>query len=104
QYEDAQIGAAVRSVHAGCKEALAEVAKLEPVLTDEEGADISVPPGFDARSIRLTGAVRGNPPFRGTLRHRGWRVQQLQMPPLQVDKADPKADSVLAPAEVEVHG
>jgi hypothetical protein len=101
QYDDAQIGAAVRSVHAGCKEALAEVARLEPVLSDQEGSDVSVPQGFDARSIRLIGNVKGKPPFRGVLRHRGWRVQQLRMPASQ---ADPKAEPILAPAEVEVHG
>jgi hypothetical protein len=89
-YEDAQIGAAVRSVHAGCKEALAEATRLEPVMAQEEGDEVTVPVGFDAQAIRLTGKVRGNPPFRGVLRHKGWR--------------DAKAEAVVAPAEVEVHG
>ena len=102
QYDDAQIGAAVRSVHTGCKEALDAVVRLEPVLPEDEGASVNVPRGFDVRSIRLTGAIKGSPPFRGTLRHRGWRVRQLQPPPPA--PTDSTAESILAPAEVEVPG
>ncbi len=35
EFEDDQIGAAVRSVHEGCREALTESVKLEPVFKDE---------------------------------------------------------------------
>ena len=100
-YDDAQVGAAVRSIHAGCKEAVAEVVKIAPVLSEEEGASVNVPQGFDPRSIRLIGNVKGKPPFQGTLRHRGWQVTQLEAPRVE---ADSKAERVLAPAEVEIGG
>ena len=73
-FEDAQIGAAVRSVHAGCKQALDEHIQLEAIYPEAEGSVVSVPSGFDAYAIRLSGNVSGEPPFTGTLRHRGWRA------------------------------
>ncbi|GIV57915.1 MAG: DUF2760 domain-containing protein [Bacteroidetes bacterium] len=96
-YDDAQIGAAVRTVHEGCKKALEEHITLVPVLDQPEGSTVTVEPGFDARAIRLTGPVAGDPPFRGVLRHRGWRVERIELPKLMHTQ-----DRVVAPAEVEV--
>ena len=62
-YDDAQVGAAVRSIHNGCRDALAETLTLEPVIDDSEGNRVTVEPGFDAHAIRLSGNVSGNPPF-----------------------------------------
>lgn len=96
-YDDAQIGAAVRGVHEGCKSVLSEHVRLRPVLDSEEGSPVTVPEGFDPAEIQLTGDVRGRPPFRGTLRHRGWRIERIDLP------LKTSADSaVLAPAEVEI--
>jgi len=100
-YEDAQIGAAVRSIHEGCRKAISEHVELKPVYEqEEEGSEVTVKPGFDARAVRLTGNVAGDPPFRGVLRHRGWRVVRLELPS-QVTEQDGKS-WVLAPAEVEI--
>jgi len=98
-YEDAQIGAAVRNIHQGCKDALAEYVDLKPIYEQAEGSDVTVPPGFDSRSIRLTGNVVGNPPFKGIIRHRGWRVAKIELPQ---PTSEQKKDLVVAPAEVEV--
>ena len=100
-YQDAQIGATVRSVHEGCKQALAEYVELEPIFTEEEGSPITVEPGFDAHAIRLTGNIVGDPPFKGALRHRGWRVARLDLP-----KQTPaqQKQRIVAAAEVEVNG
>lgn len=98
-YADAQIGAAVRNVHEGCREALAEYVQLEPIYTEAEGSKVSVRDGFDARSIRLVGNVSGQPPFQGTLRHRGWRVARIRLPERVGNAAD---ETVVATAEVEV--
>jgi hypothetical protein len=46
----------------------------------------------------LTGRVEGEPPYRGVLRHRGWRATRLDLP---VAVGAHNA-SVLAPAEVEL--
>lgn len=98
-YEDSQIGAAVRSIHTGCKEALKEHMEIKPVFVEKEGAAVTVPPGFDARAIRLTGNVIGDPPFRGILHHRGWQVERIRLPQSSVEQ---KNHWILAPAEVEI--
>jgi hypothetical protein len=97
-YSDAQIGAAVRDIHRGCKKALAEHLPLEPVLREAENAQVRVDAGFDPSRIRLVGNVVGEPPFTGALRHHGWRVAKVSLPsPSRA--TDP---SVVAPAEVEL--
>jgi hypothetical protein len=99
-YDDSQIGAAVRNIHQGCKEVLDEYVKLEPIFAEEEGTEVAVPAGFDARAIRLTGNLAGeDPPFRGILRHRGWCVAHVQLPPSTMKEEE---DWILAAAEVEI--
>lgn len=97
-FSDAEIGAAARVVHEGCKKALHEHFDLAPIRTEEEGAKITVDEGFDASAIRLTGNVVGKAPFEGALQHKGWRVTKIKLPKL-TEEHDAK---VLAPAEVEL--
>lgn len=97
-YTDAEIGAAARVVHAGCRKVLGEHFTIAPVRPEAEGARITLPAGFDAAAVRLTGHVVGQAPFTGTLGHRGWQVTQVQLPQL----TDSQAAKVLAQAEVEL--
>jgi len=96
-YDDAQVGAAVRAIHAGCRKALHERMRIARIFSEEDGAAVEVPSGFDAGQVRLTGNVHGQPPFRGTLQHGGWRASDIALPRTSGVDA-----SVLAPAEVEV--
>ena len=97
-FSDAEIGAAARVVHAGCRKVFSEYFAIEPALADAEGATIQVPAGFDAQRIRLTGNIAGQPPFRGTLKHHGWVATAVRMPTVS-ESLDPR---VLAAAEVEL--
>ena len=97
-YSDADIGAAARVVHEGCARVLREHFTIEPVRTEAEGSRVTLEEGFDAASVRLTGNVVGQPPFKGTLSHRGWRASKVTLPQL-AEKHDAR---VLAPAEVEL--
>ena len=97
-YSDVQIGAAVRDVHANCRRALAGAFELEPILEGAEEQAITIPTGFDPASIKLVGRVVGTGPFRGVLRHRGWRSSRVQLPVLGA----PDARQIVAPAEVEI--
>jgi hypothetical protein len=97
-YQDAQIGAAVRGLHEDCRQVLERYVKLEPVIDSGEGQPVTVQPGFDPAAVKLVGNVAGRPPLRGLLRHRGWRVTQISLPPLP----DGAGRSVIAPAEVEI--
>ncbi len=100
-YEDAQIGAAVRSIHEGSRKALREHVTLEPIFDEAEGSTVTVAPGFDAQSVRLTGNVVGDPPFTGALRHRGWRVARIELPQPSTARG---RETIVAAAEVEVNG
>ncbi|MDQ2696894.1 MAG: DUF2760 domain-containing protein [Pseudomonadota bacterium] len=97
-YSDAEIGAAARVVHDGCRRALAGHLTLAPVRDEPENARITLAEGFDASAVRLMGNVVGRPPFTGTLVHRGWRVTEVKLPRI----ADGHNVRVLAPAEVEL--
>lgn len=97
-FSDADIGAAARVVHDGCKKALDEHFTIEPVHEKDEGTSVKVEEGYDAHAIRLTGNVVGDAPFRGQLTHRGWRVSEVRLPKMS-EGHDPR---VIAPAEVEI--
>jgi hypothetical protein len=98
QAKDDQVGAGVRELHRKAQAVLKDHLVLEPVLPQQEGDAVDVPAGFDPSAIRLTGNVTGNPPFRGTLQHHGWRVKDYKLP------APPEGQDefVVAPAEVEL--
>jgi Domain of unknown function (DUF2760) len=97
-FSDADIGATARDIHRGCKKVLDQCFTFEAVMPGEEDAKVSVPKGFDPAEVRLIGEAKGEPPFKGTLRHHGWRATRAQLPALTegLDRA------VVAPAEVEV--
>jgi hypothetical protein len=97
-YSDADIGAAARVVHGGCRTVLREHFTIRPVRDEAEGSRLTLAEGFDAAAVRLTGNVVGKAPFTGTLSHRGWRVEDVRLPKL-AERHDTK---VIAPAEVEL--
>jgi hypothetical protein len=97
-YSDAEIGAAARLVHSGCRATLREHFTIRPVREEAEGSRVTLPDGFDATAIRLTGNVVGQAPFNGSISHRGWRVEQVRLPKL----AESHDATVIAPAEVEL--
>ena len=97
-YPDAQLGAAVRTIHEACRKVLDHYVKLEPILKSEENQPVTVQAGFDASAIKLLGNVSGAPPVRGVLRHKGWHVKEVNLPPLPQGSGR----MVIAPAEVEI--
>jgi hypothetical protein len=97
-FPDADVGAAARIVHEGCRKVVQQYLALKPVLPDSEGARVTVPAGFDAQRIRLTGNVAGQPPYSGSLKHHGWVTTEVKFPTVS-PALDPR---VLAPAEVEL--
>ncbi|MBK9171276.1 MAG: DUF2760 domain-containing protein [Bryobacterales bacterium] len=96
-YTDDQVGAAVRELHAQCRETLDRYARVEPVIDGVEGTFTRAPEG-DGSAVKWMGNVPPKPPEGGTLRHRGWRCVRLELPQLG---AKQKPD-ILAPAELEV--
>jgi hypothetical protein len=95
---DDQVGAGVRELHRKSQQVIKEHLTLEPVLAGQEEQTVTVPAGFDPSAIHLTGNVTGEPPFKGVLKHHGWRVKnyKLAAPPAGQD------DLVVFAAEVEL--
>ena len=96
-YADAQIGAAVRDVHTGCRASLSRYVTVAPVLGDPEGATVRVDGNADAARMKVVGNLAGSPPYHGVLRHRGWEATRVDLPPLAA-----ASRTIIAPAEIEV--
>jgi len=99
-YSDAQVGAAARVVHAGCKAALKEHFDIHHIRDEAEGASVSVPAGYAADEYRLVGKISGEPPFSGQLVHAGWKTGSVKLPRV-LKTADDRLPTI-APAEVEL--
>ena len=97
-YSDADIGIAARVVHEGCNKALNEHFTLAPVRQEQEGTRITLQPGFDAATVRLTGNIVGSAPFTGNLIHKGWQVSSIRLPKL----TQGYNAAIIAAAEVEL--
>jgi len=95
-YSDADIGAGVRAIHSGCRNALHERMNINRIYSEEDGASVELRADYDPNLVRLTGNVHGEPPFRGRLEHGGWRASNVRLPERSGDP------TILAPAEVEI--
>jgi hypothetical protein len=99
-YDDKQVGAAARVIHQGCREVLNDSFKITPISQAEEGSRITVPASYAADEYRLLGKISGDPPFTGTLLHKGWKTESVKLP--RILKSDEKRLPSIAPAQVEL--
>ncbi|MFQ3218738.1 MAG: hypothetical protein ACI8R9_002778 [Paraglaciecola sp.] len=97
-YSDADVGAAARVVHEGSKKALNAYFTFAAIRSEDEESRITLPQGFNAAEVRLTGNVVGEAPFTGTLIHKGWKVTEVTLPKL----TEGHDTLLVAPAEVEL--
>jgi hypothetical protein len=74
--------------------------KVTPISEAEEGSRITVPAGYAADEYRLTGQISGEPPFTGTLLHKGWKTESVKLP--RILKTSEKRLPSIAPAQVEL--
>jgi len=96
-FEDSQIGAAVRQIHAGCSKVLTENFDVKPLFAAAEGEVVSLDDNFDPSEVRMTGNVPGKSPYKGTLRHKGWIVNNVDLP----KRTGKVNDRVICPADIE---
>ena len=101
-YEDAQVGAAARVVHQGCRAVLKEQFEILPVHSGAEGSSVTVPQERAHDEYRLTGNLNGKSPFTGALVHKGWKTVAVKLPKPMVDPSAPERLPTIAPAEVEI--
>lgn len=97
-FNDAQIGAAVRKIHQDCAQTIEELVTIRPLRDENEGATVQIHKGYDPAEIKIVGNIKGEPPFTGTLIHRGWKAHKLSLP----KKSGNVGMEVICPAEVEV--
>ncbi len=102
-YSDEQVGAAVRNVHAQTQEVLRKVLKLTPVVDSVEGTHVKLESlgalGRDPAAVKFIGNLPAQgKPTGGTLRHRGWRADTVDLPAV----SGKQNLSILGPAELEV--
>lgn len=97
-YSDDQVGAAVRNLHEQARAALERYVQLGPVIDGVEGTYTKIEKS-DPAAVKLLGNVpaSGKAPG-GTLRHKGWRAANVNLPPLVATQNV----SIIAPAEIEV--
>jgi hypothetical protein len=97
-YEDAEVGAAARVIHQGCRQVLQQYFKISAISEAQEGTEVTVPAGYSPDQYRLVGKLTGEPPFTGTLLHKGWKTEFVKLPRIVVTERLP----AIAPAEVEL--
>jgi hypothetical protein len=99
-YGDAQVGAAARVVHAGCRGVLQEHFRIRPVREEREGSTVQVDVGYPVDEYRLLGRISGSAPFSGVLVHHGWKTEMVKLPHIVRSSTDRLP--AIAPAEVEL--
>jgi hypothetical protein len=97
-YEDSEVGAAARVIHQGCLQVLQEYFKISAISEAQEGTQVTVPAGYSPDQYRLVGKLTGEPPFTGTLLHKGWKTEFVKLPRIVTTERLPS----IAPAEVEL--
>ena len=100
-YSDAQVAAASRVVHQGCKAVITECLALAPAHPGAEGDRITVDPAADPNRYRLQGKLTQQPPYSGVVVHRGWKTTRLALP-RHTRPIDPAGENIVAPVDVEV--
>lgn len=97
-FDDAQIGSAVRDIHARCRKTLLDHFTIEPI-GGSEGSTLQVHIGYDPATTRLVGQVAGSGPWKGTISHSGWQATSVKIP--EIPGAFGEVP-VLHPVEVEI--
>ncbi len=97
-FSDADVGAAARLMHEGCRKTLHEHGTISPIRSEPEDSAITLVEGYEPGLVKLTGKVGSKAPYHGTLRHAGWRISNFRLPTARTGHDA----TVLAPAEVEL--
>jgi hypothetical protein len=93
---DADIGAASRVVHAGCKKAVRSAVTIAPIRAENEGDRVEIAPA-DAANVTFLGNGADDQLRAGRLVHKGWRATATSLP----ESAPGHDATILHPAEVE---
>lgn len=97
-YPDDQVGAAVRSLHEQSRTSMSRYVTLKPVVDGVEHTRTRIETR-DPNAVKLLGNVPADgKATQGILRHKGWRVEKVDLPKI----AAGQNVTILAPAEIEI--
>ena len=95
-YSDEQVGAAVRDVQAQARQSIERYMRLQPLIDGVEGTFTKVE-GLDPAAAKFIGNVPASGKAAGgTLRHKGWKAESVNLPPLNAP------GNIVAAAEIEI--
>ncbi|WP_119343512.1 DUF2760 domain-containing protein [Facilibium subflavum] len=98
-FSDAEIASAVRVVHQGCQKAIKAHCNISSIRPEAENTQVILEKNdFDRFSVHLTGNIQNQSTITGVLLHKGWQIDQLQLPTITTN-ANP---NIIQPAEIEV--
>ena len=100
-YSDDQVGGAVRGIHEQSATALKRYFQLAPVIDGVEGTNTSAASAgtLAQDGVKFLGNVPAKgKPTSGTLRHKGWKIEKINLPAIPGGQNL----SVLAQAEIEI--
>ncbi|MBD3346630.1 MAG: DUF2760 domain-containing protein [Chitinivibrionales bacterium] len=100
-YSDKQVNAAARVVHQGCREVINNAFEPVHITEQKEKSEITLPANYSSDEFKITGSMPKEPPYKGTLLHRGWRASKMKLPQ-RTRNTQPSNSPVIIPAEVEV--
>ena len=98
EHSDEDVGMVARVIHEGCNKVLDEHFSFASICRENEGDSIVLSEGYDAAKVRVTGNIVGNPPFTGTVIHKGWQITDVRLP----STVQGYNANIIAPAEVEL--
>ena len=98
-YPDAQVGAAARVIHQGCKSVVTQAFAPEAVSSASEGTRISLDADYKKSDFRVSGELSGEAPYAVTLEHKGWKPTQCVLPELQGELSS-ASEYTFVPAQV----
>lgn len=81
-YDDEQVGAAVRQIHKSCGKALAEHFGISRIADSQEGAEFVLRQDYSPTEYKIIGNPPTAQPLKGILVHKGWRATALNLPEL----------------------
>ncbi|UDQ98660.1 DUF2760 domain-containing protein [Lentisphaerota bacterium WC36G] len=81
-FDDTQVGAAVRLIHQNCSDVLTEYMTIEKIVKDvNEGANITISENeISSNLYKLSGSVPNKAPYEGILEHQGWHATEINLP------------------------
>lgn len=100
-YNDAQVGAAARVVHTGCRSLINEAFAPEKICSQPENSSVTLPDSDAAKSFQFSGNIREDWPRTGVLEHAGWKATRTQLP-RRITTPAPGELPPLAPAKVRL--